>query len=424
MRALQFARVASVSEIQDQARLGTKHPSLRSQYSIDSELIRGVGEQTEQLSDAQRRALNTIRRAINHYQAARILLNGDVGSGKTLVFLLAAAAVARTSRQAVAVMVPSELVARQIHNEALRRFPDLSPTLHVSDFIGNSVGSLMHIGTQALLHRKTHEAYAAIVIDEQQKFSVEQRTQLAGPKTHVIEASATPVPRSLALALFKGWVQALIDTVPVQKMISSHVIRDPGQRMDVIRLVQKHLSAGNKVIFLYPRVQGTSESVVERSKLLSERFPGKVVTIHGKLKADEKVAELSRFRSGECPIAVASTAVEVGVDVPNIGLMVVSSADRFGATQLHQLRGRLVRNGGTGDFVMYVGDSCSRDAIKRLDTVRRLSSGFELAEADLEMRGFGDVLGELQSGKSRSTFLLTKLTAADFLSSPDTTAQG
>lgn len=352
-RALAAARMASVAEVRWQAQTGARRRGAALQ-NIDAALIQAVGEQQEKLSSGQRHALNEIRKAVNRSSSARMLLNGDVGSGKTLVFMLAAASVARAYGQRVAVMVPSEIVARQIFAQALRRFPDLMPILLAGGSNAAVGESKMIIGTQSLLHCKELGPLALLVVDEQHKFSVAERSVLAGPETHVIEASATPIPRSLALALFDGWSEAKIAGYPVDKTIKCHLITSE-QRSVATALVRKHLVAGKRIVFLYPQVESKVESkksVTSIAEMLEERFPGKVVSLHGRLKTAEKSAALAEFASGVKPIAVSSTVIEVGVDIADICCMVVSGADRFGVAQLHQLRGRLVRNGGSGDFVM------------------------------------------------------------------------
>lgn len=413
--ALAIARQAVVAEIRYAAKAGNGPMSEEpARYNIDAALIEAVKAQNETLSPDQRRALNEIRLEFNSKSGARILLNGDVGTGKTLVFLLAIAAVARTTRKTVAVVVPSDLVARQIHAQAKARFPDLKPALVSAGADKPTRTAKMLIGTQALFHLPAMQKLEALVIDEQHKFSVEQRKMLAHAHTHIIEASATPIPRSLALAIFDGWKQVKIINGPVPKQIRSSVAT-PRHRGSVVGLVRQHIDMGKKIIFLYHRVTGEGASVIDAGKRLSERFPSKVSILHGKLKPDEKQKALTAFATGEQPIIVASTAVEVGVDVADIGLMVVSNADKFGVAQLHQLRGRLARNGGSADFVMMVDKEIKGDTRERLEALCNYADGFSLAERDMEIRGFGDVFGEFQSGKFTGTFKLPRLDVADFM---------
>lgn len=414
--ALAIARKACINEIRVSAR--PSREQLPCPYSLDEPLKDLVSAQAETLSPSQRSALNVIRKSCNTVRPAHVLLNGDVGSGKTLVFLLAIAAIAKASQGKVAVLVPSDLVARQIHAQAVRRFPDLHPCLVSGDASADASPqeierSSMYIGTQALLSREL-PPMEAVVVDEQHKLSVEQRQHLLGLHTHVIEASATPIPRSLALALFDGWTYAIIAHSPVQKTIHSHVFDVEG-RDEVMGMIKGHLRTGKKVVFLYPSVSGKGDSVTKKAQALGERFPGKVAMLHGKLKPEQKVKALESFRDGTCPIIAASTAIEVGVDVPDVGMMVVTGADRFGASQLHQLRGRLVRNGGAGDFVMIAPKGIGAATRKRLQAVADHSDGFSLAQKDLELRGFGELLGDMQTGGATTLFKLSRLAPEDFL---------
>jgi ATP-dependent DNA helicase RecG len=415
LHARDAARRAAVAQIQRCAARLPPPDVLAAPIPIDDELRRLVPAQRERLSEGQRNALNVIRKMIKREHAARILLNGDVGTGKTLVFLLAAAAVAEGGHR-VAVMVPNELVARQIHGQAVARFPGLRPGLVTGSSGDLDEDSLMLIGTQALLHRQLG-GLRLLVIDEQHKFSVEQRSRLASERTHVIEASATPIPRSVALALFDGWTQAKVTGSHTSKRIACHLWTDT-DRGRAVAIVRRHVETGAKVVFLYPRLAAgakAKQSVETAAEALEARYAGKVVALHGKLSAPEKEQALARFKSGERPLLVATTIMEVGVDVPDIRCMVVSNAERFGVAQLHQLRGRLARSGGEADFVMLSTDSINKDARERLAAIRDTQDGFALAEFDVRIRGFGDVLGEVQSGSTTTLFKGLELAPEDFL---------
>lgn len=415
--ALELAKRASVAEVRASAQ--PSRQATPSPYCIDDELIALVHAQPETLSQGQRLALNAIRKAVNAHRPAHVLLNGDVGTGKTLVFLLALASIAKSSQRPVAVLVPSDLVARQIHAQACERFPQMKPCIVSGDASIDAspieiAQSQLIVGTQALIMRDGMPEFEAVVIDEQHKLSVQQRSQLLGQNTHVIESTATPIPRTLALALFDGWTNAIIARPPVDKTIRNHVVKE-SDRSRINALIKSHLANGKKIVFLYASVRGKGASVLKNGEALEQRFPGKVAIIHGKMKAAEKMQALEDFKSAEKPIAVASTAIEVGVDVPDVALMVVVGADRFGVAQLHQLRGRLVRNGGTGDFVMVMPEKAPRTTVDRLAAVAQHNDGFTLAQRDLEMRGFGELLGEAQSGGASTMFKLVRLEAADFL---------
>lgn len=228
--------------------------AIRSHVNIDGDLIRLVHAQPEILSHGQRVALNRIRQAVIS-ALVRVLLNGEVGSGKTLVFLLALASVAQASGGRTARSYsPVDLVAAHIDRAAMARFPHLCPSLVTGGTDTFQEGTQMVVGTQALLNRVATIAptpLAMLVVDEQHKFSVDQRNGLVGPGTHVIEASATPIPRSLALALFDGWVEARIPDRPVAKTIHSHLCTD-AEKKRVELLIKSHVQAGRKAILLYP----------------------------------------------------------------------------------------------------------------------------------------------------------------------------
>jgi ATP-dependent DNA helicase RecG len=406
-QALAAARAAAIAEVHGLLPAPPNRVPLG--YDLDKHLIEAVKAQPEQLSKDQRRALNQIRVTMLAGKGSRILLNGDVGTGKTLVFTLAAAAVGRASNEPVAIMAPSDLVARQIYANAVKRFPDLEPLLVIGGS-NDSRPSKFYVGTQALLTRRLPKL-ALVVVDEQHKFSVAQRLALAHDEAHVIEACATPIPRSLALALFGEWVNVQIKTPPVERHLKSHWLSEEERRQANL-IVRQHLDAGRKVMYLYPSVKG--DGLLNAAERLGQAFPGKVVAMHG--QSSEKLAALESFKSGATPIAAVSTVVEVGLDVPDIGAMVVNGADRFGIAQLHQLRGRLMRAGGAGDFILYTKTKkLAMSTTRRLEAICSTIDGFTLAEADLSIRGFGELLGECQAGGATQLFKLTDLKPEDFL---------
>ncbi|KAE8574136.1 hypothetical protein XENTR_v10025004 [Xenopus tropicalis] len=406
-RALAAARAAAIAEVHGLLPIPPVRAPLG--YDLDKHLIEAVKAQPEQLSKEQRWALNQIRVSMLAGKGSRILLNGDVGTGKTLVFTLAAGAVGRACNEPVAIMAPSDLVARQIYENAVKRFPDLEPLLVIGGSNDNRP-SKFYVGTQALLARSLPKL-ALIVVDEQHKFSVAQRMALAHDETHLIEASATPIPRSLALALFGEWTNVQIKTPPVERHITSRWLSEEERRQANL-IVRQHLDAGRKVMYLYPSVKG--DGLLNAAERLKQAFPGKVVAMHG--QCNEKLAALESFKSGATPIAAVSTVVEVGLDVPDIGVMVVNGADRFGMAQLHQLRGRLMRAGGAGDFILYTKTKkLAVPTRRRLEAICSTSDGFTLAEADLAIRGFGELLGECQAGAASQLFKLTDLKPEDFL---------
>lgn len=445
--ALDIARRLCAAEVRLRSRIQRK--SLLPVTPMP-ELRRAVWDaictQPETFSAGQMKALQQAMPALCGDRAARILLNGDVGSGKTLVFLCIVAGFCALG-QRCAIMAPNGNVARQLYANATRRFPALA-CRYVAD--GGAEGSddpLLWIGTTALLHVEKMPELACLVVDEQQKFSRQQREALLGGGTHLIEATATPIPRTMTLALFTDCVNAEIAVPPVHRKIRSHLLVN-GERHLVQDLHRQTIARGKKVVYLYAAVvksKARSKAKKEPEKVESKsaeptpgpenvrgaetafaemnaRFPGQVALVHGKMPAKKAAEQLQRFQDGISPILISTTAIEVGVDVPGIALLVVNDPDRFGINQLHQIRGRIARDGGEGDFVMISAKELSKHAFERLKVVRNESNGFELARKDLELRGFGEVAGDLQTGAAETTFKLSQLSARDFVARPQTTA--
>jgi len=370
--------------------------------------------QPEQLSPGQWRCLTTICQAFEEPNSARILLNGEVGSGKTLIFLLVTAVFARQNGK-VAILAPTETLARQLFAQVRKRFPNINAGLFCGEKPYDCTAQVW-IGTTALfgVAKKLNRHFDLVIVDEQHKFSTEQRMRLVSEQTHLIEASATPIPRSLAVALFDGCTIANLTGQTVKKEIRSYLL-GASDRQFIHELHNKCLAANKKIIYLYSAVNDKSASANHAYQRMSERFPGQVCLAHGQMGSGEMAKSIEAFTSGKASILIASTAIEVGIDIPNVGAMVVNDPDRFGVAQLHQLRGRLARNGGYGHFVMYTADKkLGEEAQKRLASVRDIPDGFDLAEQDLSQRGFGEVAGEMQAGASETLFKLAKLTPAEF----------
>jgi ATP-dependent DNA helicase RecG len=414
VNAIKLARRISAMEMRIRAK--SHHKTSKSGFTVGglaSDIADLIVTQPETLSQGQSDSIKTICAALTGENAASVLLNGDVGSGKTLVFMLIVAAVAK-HRGRIAILAPTELLARQLYRQATERFPFLNVGLFCGD---KSVGADFNVwvGTTALFSaaKKHNVIFHLVVVDEQHRFSIDQRMRLVSTGTHLIEASATPIPRSLAVAFFDGCTIANLTGPTVAKEIKSYLV-SKDDRQFINKLHEGCIVAGKKIVYLYAAVNDKSSSVNEAYKRLADRFPGKVSLAHGQMADGEMAASIKRFTDGETPILVASTVIEVGIDVPNIAVMVVNDPDRFGVAQLHQLRGRLARNGGHGYFVMYSDKDLAPETLERLESVRDTKDGFELAEKDLLQRGFGEVAGEMQSGGAQTLFKLTKLTPSDF----------
>lgn len=430
-RALAFARRLCMAEIRYNGRLNAQPKAwIEPCRELRSQVWEALRSQPETPSKGQLEALKVAVPALSQDSPGRVLINGDVGSGKTLVFLAIVAAFAQMEKPC-AIMAPTETVAAQIYQQFKVRYPNLACKYVGGNAKRSAEPALVWIGTTALLFADNRPEFACVVVDEQHKCSREQREGLLSPHSHLIEASATPIPRSLAVALFDGFTFAKISNPPVNKKIRSHLISE-SERGLVKAMHRKAINEGQRVIYLYAAVkEGKTAEAVEDAqgskikenvraakvafKEMDAAFPNQVAMVHGQMPSEKVATELEQFRSGEKPILVASTAIEVGMDVKDVRLLVVSNADRFGLAQLHQIRGRLARNGGEADFVMHTKKALTKNALERLNAVKTISDGFRLAEKDLEIRGFGEVAGDIQSGSTKTTFMLSKITAADFL---------
>ena len=420
-RAIGIARRLCVAEIRRRASISNRSRTAIEPWILSSSQVREVMESVpEELTPAQNDAVMQIVDCLRGPFPARILLSGDVGSGKTLCFAVPAAIAARSGRK-VAILAPTQILARQLHRQLSLRWPDCAAELILSGSVLNQDARIA-VGTTALIGAaaKINWLPDLLIVDEQHKYSVDQRRALAGQSTHIIEASATPIPRSLAMSVFAGMRNLSLASRPVDRQIDSMLIEESA-RSDVSRMLPDCLRLGGKAVLLYPAVKTGDKSVMAAADRLCARLGDKMGVVHGKMPDKERDAILARFRDGAAPLLVASTIIEVGIDIPGIALMVVNQADRFGAAQLHQLRGRLARDGGPGRFILLV-DSLARldkTARARLEAVRDISNGFDLAERDLEIRGFGEVAGEAQSGAADPLFKLCRLVPRDFLRERD-----
>ena len=323
----------------------------------------------------------------------------------------------------MAIITPRTLLADQIAGQIVHLFPEI-PVERVGAGTRINDPRALLIGTPGLATLAQKQGYVPnfLVCDEQHKFSASAREALVGPATHLLEVSATPVPRSLAASLYDGLEILNLRECPVQKTIHSSIVDKATNGPMAIAAIRQALARGERAAMVYPLVadadDGSGRQSVESAfASLSAAFPGRVTMLHGELSDEEIRLNVARLRSGECPLVIASTVLEIGIDIPSVSVMVVRDADCFGISQLHQLRGRLVRNGGTGDFLMVVENAANlpEETLARLQAVARTTDGYELAELDLVQRGFGNVDGTQQTGDSRTLFRQIRLGARDFI---------
>jgi ATP-dependent DNA helicase RecG len=369
------------------------------------------------LTQAQRKAFKEIVDDLTAGRVMHRLLQGDVGSGKTLVAFLAMAMVAETGGQA-ALLVPTEVLARQhaatfarILGEGQDRMELLLGPMKAAAkrraIARIASGEAAYIvGTHALFQEAvTFARLQLVVVDEQHRFGVRQREALKekGVDPHWLVMSATPIPRSLALALFGDLDQSVLDELPPGRQPIVTRLLEPDDAERAWDLVERELEAGHQAFVISPAIDPQDESKVPlrdiqaMEALLRARFPErKVEMVHGRLKADELNARMDSFVRGEASILLATTVVEVGVDVPNATVMVVDHAERFGLSQLHQLRGRVGRGTARSHFLMISGSES-----ERLKALVATQDGFRIAQKDLELRGPGEFFGTRQAGLPR-----------------------
>ena len=388
-----------------------------------------------ELSDGQCSTLQEILHSFTLDVPMNRLLQGDVGSGKTIVALLSTLPWLEAGAQVV-LMAPTEILAQQllhnfetlrqsledgVHKHFLQAATQVSQSLGQSAFLSGSVTGARRkevlrqlrcgeirllVGTHALFSQAVEFANLRyIIVDEQQRFGVEQRLALkhkAPQPPHVLLLSATPIPRTLALTLYGDLEISSIRTMPAQrKPIKTHLVRQ-GNDEKMYQFIHQELSAGRQAYFIYPLIAEDEEmrSIEQMQQELKQVFPlYHLAVVHGQMTQDEKDAAMNAFRAKEVQILLATTVVEVGIDVPNASVMVVEHAERFGLAQLHQLRGRVGRGRDQAyAFLVYREPGLTALAKERLLTLKASNDGFAIAEKDLELRGPGDLLGPEQSG--------------------------
>jgi ATP-dependent DNA helicase RecG len=368
------------------------------------------------LTAAQARVLREIFADMCSERRMHRLLQGDVGSGKTIVALFAALLAMENGYQA-AIMAPTELLAEQ-HQQSIARL--LAPVGVEPVLVTGSLKArerralaarladpapLLVLGTHALVQEATAFARLGLaVVDEQHRFGVEQRQALGakGESPDVLLMSATPIPRSLALTLYGDLDLSLLDERPPGRQPITTALRPESARERVMQFVNRELDKGRQAYVVYPVIEESEKSDLKAATTMFDllsRGPfaaRRVALLHGRMKGEEKDDIMRRFRDGAIDLLVATTVIEVGIDVANATVMLIEHPERFGLSQLHQLRGRVGR-GGESSFCILLGD-VSPDTKQRLDVFTGSEDGFEIARADLQLRGMGDLFGERQSG--------------------------
>lgn len=374
------------------------------------------------LTGAQKRVLREIAGDLQAERPMYRLLQGDVGSGKTIVALIAAMIMIRNGHQ-VALLAPTEILVEQ-HYQRIRQLLDHSVV------VARATGSMtagerrtlqaglrdgyiqLVIGTHAILEEKVRfQSLGLAIVDEQHRFGVEQRQKLfaKGDTPDILVMTATPIPRSLALAMYGDLELSVIDELPPgRQRIGTHV-RTSAELERVYQFVDGEIAAGAQVYVVYPIIEESQKlnlkPLSEGFEHIQQRFPSRrVAMMHGRMKSDEKDETMVRFKRGEIDILVATTVIEVGIDVPNASIMIIIDADRFGLSQLHQLRGRVGRGERKSYCILIRNARSPGEAVTRLDIFAETKDGFDVAERDLALRGPGEFLGTRQSGAARFRF--------------------
>ena len=371
-----------------------------------------------ELTGAQKRVLKEIRRDVGSGKQMNRLLQGDVGSGKTLVALMSML-IALDNGYQTCMMAPTEILANQ-HFETIRELlygMDIRVELLTGSVKGKKREAILTglltgdvrilIGTHAVIEDTVNfSSLGLVVIDEQHRFGVAQRARLwtknAQPP-HVLVMTATPIPRTLAMTLYGDLDVSVIDELPPGRKPIVTIHKYDAHRVSLYQSVHRQIAEGRQVYIVYPLIKESEKidlkNLEEGYLHICEEFPDcKVCKVHGKMKAAEKDAQMQLFVSGEAQIMVATTVIEVGVNVPNASVMIIENAERFGLSQLHQLRGRVGRGAEQSYCILVTGYKLTEETRKRIEIMVQTNDGFEIAEADLKLRGPGDLEGTQQSG--------------------------
>ena len=371
-----------------------------------------------ELTGAQKRVLREIRQDVGCGKQMNRLLQGDVGSGKTLVALMSMLMALDNGFQAC-MMAPTEILANQ-HYDTIRELlfgMDVRVELLTGSVKGTKREAILTglltgdvhilIGTHAVIEDTVNFASLGLaVIDEQHRFGVAQRARLWSKSVqppHVLVMTATPIPRTLAMTLYGDLDVSVIDELPPGRKPIATIHQFDNRRESLYRSVRKQIEEGRQVYIVYPLIKESEKidlkNLEEGYLHICEEFPDcKVCKVHGKMKPAEKDAQMQLFISGDAQIMVATTVIEVGVNVPNASVMIIENAERFGLSQLHQLRGRVGRGADQSYCILVTTYKLTEETRKRLEIMVRTNDGFEIAEADLKLRGPGDLEGTQQSG--------------------------
>ena len=368
------------------------------------------------LTNDQRKTLEEINNDLSSSNKMFRLLQGDVGSGKTIVSLLAAYNTVNSGFQ-VAVMAPTEILARQHFNFATKLFPKQvnielisgkSEYKNKKEILKRLANNEINIifGTHAIFQKKVNfKNLGLIIIDEQHKFGVNQRKLLSdkgGKDCDVLLMTATPIPRTLTMTLYGDMDISIIKEKPKSRKPIKTYSKLESKVDDVIKFIKKEINSGNQIFWVCPLIEESKKldhaSAVKKFEYLDKIFPNQVSLLHGKTDLNDKEIILDKFLKNEFQILVSTTIIEVGIDFPNANVIVIENANKFGLSQLHQLRGRVGRGNKDSTCILMFKSNLSENAKKRINILKQSNDGFLISEEDMKIRGFGDILGFKQSG--------------------------
>ncbi|WP_053991255.1 ATP-dependent DNA helicase RecG [Mangrovimonas sp. TPBH4] len=372
------------------------------------------------LTNAQKRVIKEIRQDLGSNAQMNRLLQGDVGSGKTIVALMSMLIALDNGFQAC-LMAPTEILSVQHFNGLTELCKNLNINIKIlTGSTNTSERKEIHkalesgelqilIGTHALLEDKVKfKNLGLAIIDEQHRFGVAQRSKLWRKNStppHILVMTATPIPRTLAMSVYGDLDVSVIDELPPGRKEIKTVHRYDKNRLNVFKFIRDEIHKGRQIYIVYPLIQESAamdyKDLMDGYESIARDFPApqfQISIVHGKMKPADKDYEMQRFIKGETQIMVATTVIEVGVNVPNASVMIIESAERFGLSQLHQLRGRVGRGAEQSYCILMTSHKLSEDSKVRLETMTRTNDGFEIAEVDLKLRGPGDIMGTQQSG--------------------------
>ncbi|MGB1114220.1 MAG: ATP-dependent DNA helicase RecG, partial [Flavobacteriaceae bacterium] len=373
-----------------------------------------------ELTNAQKKVIKELRKDMGSGRQMNRLLQGDVGSGKTIVALLIMLIALDNNFQSCLV-APTEILAQQHYQSLAEQLQKMNCKValltgstpkkerkRIDEELKSGELSIL-VGTHAVLEDQvTFKQLGLAIIDEQHRFGVAQRAKLWQKNEippHILVMTATPIPRTLAMSLYGDLDFSVIDELPPGRKKIKTLHRTDANRLKVFAFIKDQIAKGNQVYIVYPLIQESSKldykDLMDGFESLSRSFPKpnyQISIVHGQMKSEDKAFEMERFIQGKTQLMVATTVIEVGVNIPNATVMVIESAERFGLSQLHQLRGRVGRGSDQGYCILMTGSKLSQEAQIRMETLTKSNDGFEIAEVDLKLRGPGNLMGTQQSG--------------------------